>query len=234
MNLETEKNKMNILAGLSENIEHKNKEAIDLSIIEIINKFDFLKKAFKYIVLNNEANYAPYHNINHLLTVTKYTYYALEFEDLLEQKEAKDLLLAAIFHDFNHSAGKKKDDENIKEAKKEVKKFIEKEKIDADLEFINKILDATQYPYVIESDKLDEFQAIIRDADLTQVFESNWIYQNIFGLSKELNMTPMEFMKGQRKFLESVKFNTVYGEQLMKKKWSQVMKEFELLEEILK
>lgn len=234
MSLETEKNKMNILAGLSENIEHKNKEAIDLSIIEIINKFDFLKKAFKYIVLNNEANYAPYHNINHLLTVTKYTYYALEFEDLLEQKEAKDLLLAAIFHDFNHSAGKKKDDENIKEAKKEVKKFIEKEKIDADLEFINKILDATQYPYVIESDKLDEFQAIIRDADLTQVFESNWIYQNIFGLSKELNMTPMEFMKGQRKFLESVKFNTVYGEQLMKKKWSQVMKEFELLEEILK
>lgn len=234
MNLETEKNKMNILAGLSENIEHKNKEAIDLSIIEIINKFDFLKKAFKYIVLNNEANYAPYHNINHLLTVTKYTYYALEFEDLLEQKEAKDLLLAAIFHDFNHSAGKKKDDENIKEAKKEVKKFIEKEKIDADLEFINKILDATQYPYVIESDKLDEFQAIIRDADLTQVFESNWIYQNIFGLSKELNVTPMEFMKGQRKFLESVKFNTVYGEQLMKKKWSQVMKEFELLEKILK
>ncbi len=44
----------------------------------------------------------------------------------------------------------------------------------------------------------------------------------------------MEFMKGQRKFLESVKFNTVYGEQLMKKKWSQVMKEFELLEKILK
>lgn len=234
MNLETEKNKMNILAGLSENIEHKNKEIIGLSIIEIIDKFDFLKKAFKYIVLNNEANYAPYHNINHLLTVTKHTYYALEFEDLLEQKEAKDLLLAAIFHDFNHSAGKKKDDENIKEAKKEVKKFIEKENIKADLDFINKILDATQYPYVIESDKLDEYQSIIRDADLTQVFESNWIYQNIFGLSKELNMTPMEFMKGQRKFLEAVKFNTAYGNNLMKERWSQVMKEFEILEEILK
>lgn len=116
----------------------------------------------------------------------------------------------------------------------EIKKSFQVIKTELKDKMTKQILDATQYPYVIESDKLDEFQAIIRDADLTQVFESNWIYQNIFGLSKELNVTPMEFMKGQRKFLESVKFNTVYGEQLMKKKWSQVMKEFELLEKILK
>jgi hypothetical protein len=209
----SEKDKMKKLAGIGDNKS-------PLSVIEIINKYDYLSKAFKYIVENNDSNYAPYHNINHLLTVTKY--------------DVKNMLIAAIFHDFNHSAGKKKDAANIADAKAGIKEFVEKEDIKVDIDFIDKVLDATEYPYAIESKDLNEFQAIIRDADLTQVFESNWIYQNIFGLSKELNMTPVEFMKGQRKFLESVKFNTAYGEYLAKEKWPQVMKEFEALENIIK
>jgi hypothetical protein len=224
----SEKDKMKKLAGIGDNKS-------PLSVIEIINKYDYLSKAFKYIVENNDSNYAPYHNINHLLTVTKYVYYALEFEELLEQEnDVKNMLIAAIFHDFNHSAGKKKDAANIADAKAGIKEFVEKEDIKVDIDFIDKVLDAPEYPYAIESKDLNEFQAIIRDADLTQVFESNWIYQNIFGLSKELNMTPVEFMKGQRKFLESVKFNTAYGEYLAKEKWPQVMKEFEALENIIK
>jgi len=223
-----EKTKMQNLAGL---------DGKDLSVIEVVGKYDYLSKAFKYIVENNPSNYSPYHNFNHLLTVLKYTYQGLKFEGLLEGRNAKWTMIAAIMHDYNHSAGKQKDDKNVADAKEGIKQMLKKEDIDAtedNVEFIDKLLDATQYPYIIESKDLNKYQKIIRDADLTQVFEYNWIQQNIFGLSKELNMTVIDFLKGQRKFLEAVEFNSEYGKKLMKERWKQVMKEFEELEKIMK
>ena len=225
-----EANKMRVLAGLTEGKKDSSKK--ELSMIEVVNKFDYLAKAFKYIVLNNKSNLAPYHNINHLLTVTNYTYKGILSTDLIES-DSKELLLTAIFHDFNHSAGKKKDDENIKVAKAEIRKFIELEKIEGiDLEEVDSLLDATQFPYVLEKKDLNIKQAIIRDADLMQIFEYNWIQQNIFGLATELNLGIFEFLKSQKKFLENCEFNTDYGRELKEEKWKQVMREFDALEKI--
>jgi len=67
-----ERDRMKILAGagiINESLKNKNKE---LEAIEIIDKYDYLQKAFKYIILNNSSNNSPYHNLNHLLTVLKY------------------------------------------------------------------------------------------------------------------------------------------------------------------
>lgn len=225
-------NRMKILAGLNESTIKKLDK--DLSMIEIINKFDYLKKAFKYIVLNNKSNIAPYHNFNHLLTVTSYCYRNAIRENL-DKKEMKNLLLAAIFHDFNHSMGKKKDDENIKVVKKEIRKFIDSEKIeDVDLNEVDKILDATQYPYVLDNKDLNLSQKIIRDSDLMQIFEYNWIHQNVFGLSSELKIDVVDFLSSQRKFLENCEFQTDFCKKIKKERWKQVMKEFDMLEKICK
>ena len=206
---------------------------VELSIIEIINKHASLQKAFKYVFFNNKNNYAPYHNLNHLLTVTKHVYFGLEFENLLNTKNAKELLLAAMFHDVNHSLGQKTDAENIAVAKKSLLNFIRKEKIFADVAFMFSAIEATEYPYTVLSKDLDVFHKIIRDADMMQLFELNWIQQSILGISKEQNISLSKFIKGQQKFLASVKFSSAYGKQMKKLKWAQLKKEIQLLEKIV-
>lgn len=231
MSLENEKSKMMLLAGLAEAINFGKK---DLSFIEIINKYDYLKKAFKYVVLNNKSNGAPYHNLNHLLTVMKAIYDCMQSEGLGKDSKLKEMLILGLFHDFNHSAGKKTDDKNIEDAKKTLKIYFEQEDKSLDLDFMNEVLDATQYPYVIEKEKLNKYQSIIRDADIVQVLQYNWIHQSVFGLSQEIGMSFVDFIKAQKKFIENVEFNTDWGKKLKKENWKRVIRETNLLEEIFK
>lgn len=229
-----EKNRMQILSGVnvpSSNIsESKSMDKKELEAIEVINKFDYLQKAFKYILLNSKSNDNPYHDLNHLLTVMKYCHQGAVYEGVTG-KSLKELLLVAIFHDVNHSGGKKSDEENIKEAKKVMKKFIESEDVDVNIDAMNEILDATQFPYVIESKDLNIRQAIIRDADIMQIYQYNWIQQNISGLAQELNMNFIDFLKPQKKFMDSAEFNTNWGRELKKEKWGNVNKQFKMLED---
>jgi len=229
-----EKNRMRTLAGIAKSTRlteaKREKSNKILEAIEIIDKYDYLQKAFKYIILKNNSNDKPYHNLNHLLTVLKYCYIGASQEGVADEKELRELLLSAIFHDVNHTGGKKTDDINIKNSKKSIKDFVNSQEIDVDLESINKILDATQYPYVIDGKDLNLRQAIIRDADLMQVFEYNWIHQNIAGLSSELNMSFIDFVKPQRKFLDSAEFNTNWGKEMKKERWSDVMSQYEMFE----
>jgi hypothetical protein len=213
--------------------ESVSNETNDLPILEIINKYDSLKKALKFIILTNDSNYAPYHNLNHLLTVTKYTYNALNYMDMLKDDKTEALLLAALLHDYNHSMGEKKDDYNITKAKKGIKKFINDEDLKLDIDFIDSIIDATQYPYVIDEKDLDIYQKIIRDADMCQIFEYDWLKQNILGLVSEIKTTVVDFIPNQRKFLDSLNFLTDYGKKLHKQKFEGVMKEYEILEKIM-
>lgn len=228
-----EKNKMLKLAGTGTkySINEGKQNSNILEAIEIIDKYDYLQKALKFIIINSESNNSPYHNLNHLLTVLKYCYQGIEDEKISNKKEVAQLLLSAIFHDVNHTAGKEKDDVNIKNSKKIMKKFIESEKIDVNLDAMNDILDATQYPYEIDGSDLNICQSIIRDADLMQVFEYNWIQQNIGGLSNELNLKFIDFLTPQRKFLENAEFNTSWGKKLKKEKWDNVMMQFKMLED---
>jgi hypothetical protein len=230
-----EQNRMNILAGTNNSIikaleESTSKDKKILEAIEIIDKYEYLQKAFKYILLNSKSNNGPYHNLNHLLTVLKYCYLGALSEGIKDEKELRELLIAAIFHDVNHTIGKEKDDVNVQNSKDAIGKFVKQEEVDANTDYMNKLLDATQYPYVIEGKDLDLKQGIIRDADLMQVLEYNWIHQNIAGLSSELKMDFLDFVQPQRKFLESAAFNTTWGKKMHKDKWDDVMKQYEMFE----
>ncbi len=229
-----ESKRIKILAGTtssSTNLSEAKSDKKNLEAIEIIDKYDYLQKAFKYIILNGKSNDNPYHDLNHLLTVMKYCYYGAIAEKIKDEKELRELLLTAIFHDINHSGGKKTDDINIKNSKKIINDFVSSENIDVDIEVMNEILNATQYPYVIDGKDLNLRQSIIRDADLMQVYEYNWVHQNISGLSSELKMDFIDFLKPQRKFLENAEFNTSWGKKLKKEKWDSVMRQFKMLED---
>ena len=142
--------------------------------LDIINKYPELQKGFSWIMKNSTSNDLPYHNFNHLLTVVRYTYGACRFYELTP-KEELETLFAALFHDVNHSGGKETDDVNVINAKRAVHNFCHKYNIDIDAHEVCRIIDATQYPYVLEPEEMDLKQQIIRDADLMQVFEYNWI-----------------------------------------------------------
>ena len=95
---------------------------------------------------------------------------------------------------------------------------------------VHKLIEATQYPYVQPESTLTQKQKILRDADMMQAFEYNWINQITMGLASELKMDVEEFIPKQRLFLESVQFRTETAKRLKKEKWANIMNEFRILE----
>jgi len=199
-----------------------------MNFVKVFKKFDFLGEALNFIIKESKSNFSPYHNLNHNITVTVFSYYIGKIEKI-SSKEMKELLIAAIFHDFNHSAGESKDDINVKNAKKGIKEFIEKNKIVVDLDAIDKILDATEFPYKVNEEDLNIQQKIIRDADLTQLFEPTRLQANFLGLQKEQKIEYKKQLENQEKFYKVLKFRTKLGKTLHKKFSKELNDELEYL-----
>jgi hypothetical protein len=117
--------------------------------IEIIDEHVYLQKAFKYIIKNNKSNGIPYHNLNHLLTVLKYVYDGIKAEGIVDEDVIKCMLIAALFHDVDHSGGKEKDDVNVARSKIAIQRFFGESNVPFDVDIANEMLDATEYPYKI-------------------------------------------------------------------------------------
>lgn len=198
--------------------------------IEIIQSEPLLKKAFKWIIENSNSNHLPYHNLNHLLTVLKYCDY-IAMGEMVYYDNRMDLYLAALFHDVNHSGGKLKDDKNIQNAKDAFCIFSINEKLSNKMyDKVLSLINCTQYPYHVPFDDLTLHHKIIRDADMMQAFEYNWIHQTTLGLASESDKTFQDFIKLQRAFLENVTFYTPTALEYKNKRWKQVMHEFRILE----
>lgn len=206
--------------------------------LEIISKYPSLQAGFKFIVKTNKSNLAPYHNLNHMLTVVKHCYRAMDYMSMLDDEDdyVEVFLLAALFHDYNHSMGRRDDAYNISEAKKGLEQFINThaDGLTYYLSFMNSVIDATQYPYIIKGEDLNPYQAIIRDADLMQIAEPDWITQVILGLSAEMHYPLKELMVGVRSFLRNMKFHSHYGKMMQKTFGKHVWDDFKKLEKILK
>lgn len=203
--------------------------------IEIIRYNVLLQKAFKFIIEESKSNYLPYHNLNHLLTVLKYTDKIAHGEEIYYDKRLP-LHLAALFHDVNHSGGKLKDSQNIENAVQAFDDFSYKYMNLADndhvviVDKVFQLIRVTEFPYVQPNSSTDHFEKIIRDADMMQAFENNWINQTTLGLAAESNIPIKEFIPKQRNFLESINFLTKTGNKIKEERWSDVMNQFRILE----
>lgn len=204
-----------------------------MKFVNVFEKFDFLGEALNYVIKNSNSLYSPYHNLNHNVTVTVFSYILGKAEKLSES-EIKELLITSIFHDFNHSAGKKKDKENIKEAKKGIRDFVKKNNVKINLEKVFKILEASEYPYVIKDKDLTLQQKIIRDADLLQLMEYNRLQFNIIGMAKEANVDIKKWLDIQTSFVENCKFNTKTAKKMKKIFWSDMVHELNYLKKVIK
>ena len=183
---------------------------------------DIFSNAFRYIVLNNTSNNAPYHHFHHMMTVTHYVMKG-GFGIGLPAPEYYELVLAAMFHDMNHSMGEVSDEINVTRAinamfdwADENSDLISKDRVQA----IADIIKATQYPYIIEAKDLSIRQAIIRDADLMIALEPDSFQNMFFGLMKEMKVQDIKLMiAGQISFHKEIKMNTEWGRMMYKNEW---------------
>ncbi len=164
----------------------------------------------------NLAN--PYHNLRHMFHVPylcylAICYYAQHYPGRISKLEARYLLIAALFHDFDHPGIMGHDDLNIARSVRGLDKHI----LDDDrshFEVIKILMQATEYPYTVESDDLTLLGKILRDADMLQVLCSAWLQQVVVGLSAEWSMTPTEILRMQPGFLGQLKLHTEWAQNM--------------------
>jgi hypothetical protein len=79
---------------------------------EKLEKYDLLPE-YNWLINNNQGDKNPYHNNYHIQRVTEFTIIGCEHHQI-EYPYVRLAATSAIFHDFNHSGGKfKNDDDNI-------------------------------------------------------------------------------------------------------------------------
>lgn len=193
----------------------------------------YFTKIYAYIVQNNRGNINPYHSNAHLFHVYRtcmilFDEYKDEYN--LSEKDRLELGIAALFHDYNHSGGKLKDDANIELAIEGLNLFLDNNSdIEIDRQNIIDIIRATEFPHK-EMD-LNFLQKIIRDADMSGGISKYWL-SVVIDLASELNMDLQTFIPIQIKFLDTVEFNTFFCQELwrlkkdmIKKKLLKIMKD---------
>jgi hypothetical protein len=127
----------------------------------------------------------------------------------------RNLLVAAIFHDFDHTGVAGPDHVNIERALEAFRCHV----LEEDREYqdeIERLISLTEYPYTVSSEELDPWldlpALILRDADLSQGFSVAWIQQVIFGLATEWGKTPLEVLESQRPFLSNLHYHSEWGQ----------------------
>ena len=182
----------------------------------------------------------PYHNLRHSLHVAWLCHQACRFyRDTITPRQMRILLIAALFHDFDHPGHPHSDAEepdrlNIDIAVAGLRRHIEPGDR-ALLPDIEKLIRLTQFPYAAGGDTLDLLGQIIRDADVAQGLDPVWIQQVVIGLAAEQGLAPLQMLRAQEPFLRRLSFNTewartLYPRELIDQKIEEARKLLRLLE----
>lgn len=168
---------------------------------------------FQAVFFNAQNLTNPYHNFRHMFHTLWLCYQACVFyKDQITPRQMRNLLIAAMFHDFDHSGMMGNDDLNIKRAIRGLEKHLVRQ----DKEYFGDICEviwATEFPHKAPSQSLPLLAQIIRDANLAQGFSEALIQQVVFGLAKEWGKKPIEILAGQCPFFSHLDFTTEWARQ---------------------
>lgn len=173
--------------------------------------------AFYFVRDKNTSNNLPYHNWYHALCMVEKCVEGADYHNL-PYRSIRHLIMAALFHDYEHSGGKEIDSINIDRAVRGWKTYayaMLREMPSIDIQEVEHIIEVTEYPYVREPICIE--QKIIRDADLMQSFRPSWEEMIIDGLREEMSIkhgveiTKEEMCDGQIAFLKKVRALSDWG-----------------------
>lgn len=193
-------------------IRYLDRVSVESKAEHVCKEFGILG-VFRNVLAKNKSNWIPYHNWYHTCSVMVNCYDGAAYHDL-SFDTARDLLIAALFHDFDHSAGKMDDIGNINQALLGLTELCD------GLYNVNKIgkfIQCTEYPFIHEPICIE--QRILRDADLMQCImpdAENMILHHLRREVEERN-GPIDFhfwVRAQIDFLSNVKFYTKWGEDI--------------------
>jgi len=155
----------------------------------------------------------PYHNFRHLMYVLCAVYEGgkfMNYHKLFGRRNFRALLIAAMFHDYDHDGKMGNDEVEIDRAIMNVKKHLLPSDYDL-IYIICNFIRATQFPHVECEQNMGT--DIIRDADISQLFDDEWIQQIIFGLSREMNISPFKMLEVQLSFIHNITFKTQWAKE---------------------
>lgn len=216
-------------------------QVLEFSIARIIRNDDELYDGnlvpyFQVLFFRAPNLRHPYHNLRHMLHVMWLCFQACVFYGAtLTRRQVRNLLIAALFHDFGHSGGLGDDDLNIARAIRALRKYAQPED-KPHLADIERIIQATEYPHQGVSSELDLPSQILRDADVSQALSVAWIQQVVIGLATEWSKPPLDVLRAQKGFHASLKFSTSWAErffppEVIKEKIAEAEELLALLEE---
>lgn len=166
------------------------------------------------IIFNHAQNLQnPYHNFRHIFHVLWLCYQAcFYYRGHFSPELIRDLLIAAMFHDMDHSGMAGNDDLNIERAVRGIQKHILPED-EKNLSRIISLIRITEYPYKVPTEELTLYAQILRDADMAQALNVAWIQQVVFGLAEEWRKSPKEVLEAQINFHGNLKFHTEWAKE---------------------
>lgn len=201
-------------------------------ILKIIERYD-LGNMVRWILTNNPSQALPYHNFNHSLWVAHYVHdaYLLETNGKTPEKE---LITAALFHDFDHSGGFFTDDsKNIERAIAGFGRWCAENSEGSD--FYIAVVDLirwTQYPFREKSPSLEI--ACLRDADMMQNCNDT-LLANFVGIKHELFKYDSyeNYTEKTLTFLHGICYETEYGEKFGAKKLCRAIAELDKFQRLV-
>lgn len=193
-------------------------QPVTVDIVNIMHMFVNLHCRYEgnledYVKLvYSEPNIHPGHNgLQHVLHVTSVCYEACEYYNRLDNitsREARNLLIAALFHGYAHLGQPGKDEVNIAAARATLDKHL----LEHDREHLDEIvliIKATQSPHSARGQSMTLLQAIIRDVDQTS--EMAGIGGIFNGFGSELDMTPIKILEQQLEFFQRFRYYSDFG-----------------------
>ena len=158
----------------------------------------------------------PYHNFRHMMHVVYMCHEALRYysktENPIDKATGRTLLIAAMFHDFDHTGLAGNDDLNIALAVRGFRRHV----LDVDnfrnrTDEIERLIGWTEFPHKVSSREISHVGRIIRDADVSQALSISWYQQVIVGLSEEQRRPQIDVLADQKTFLTNLKFQTEWA-----------------------
>lgn len=192
-----------------------------------------LMPMWDYIQRTNPAKGNAYHNTRHMFGVAQLAWklWSIEAGEGEVENDCPDydlriLLIACLWHDYDHSGGQQSDRDNINDAINAFETWLALPEFSHELkpEFfthnpvvsVKQLIEVTEFPFCHEPCSLAE--KVIRDADLLYSFHDS-TGEILHGLYTELaqsgrlpeDVTFLDMVDGQTKFHNEVKLFTKTG-----------------------
>ena len=213
-------------------------------ILNIIDEYS-LGRCVQWILKHNPSQALPYHSFNHSIWVAYYADQAYRYERP-DAVTPRALLLAALFHDFDHSGGFFiSDGKNIMRATMGYANYV-LDTFNAEMDIVESLIIETTYPHSKrdaylddkkESRNTDEYRFMancLRDADFMQNCNEA-LLSNFVGIKEELfrSMPYAEYTAKTIEFLKSISYHTPYGKYMGQLRLNHAIERMERFQQLI-